>query len=181
MRWATHLHFPDYLVSENCDVIRAGDSKRGHKKGDVVRGAATPRGYRQFKLRNAEGKKTFIRANRLIAEVFIGPAPSPKHHAAHYDGDRLNNRIDNIRWATAKENIADSIRHGTLPRGERVGTSRLTAEFVQQLRHEYTGRRGSLAHLARKHGVSHSHVCRIIYGESWQHVDRPGESALERK
>jgi hypothetical protein len=32
----------------------------------------------------------------------------------HLDGNPSNNRPDNLRWGTAKENAADMIRHGRL-------------------------------------------------------------------
>lgn len=52
---------------------------------------------------------------RLVALTFLGPPPSTAHQAAHNDGDPLNNRVDNIRWATQDENEADKFLHGTRP------------------------------------------------------------------
>jgi hypothetical protein len=50
------------------------------------------------------------RVHYLMAIAFIGPQPSPQHtvdHIAKYDGDwqreRSDNRIENLRWATRKE------------------------------------------------------------------------------
>jgi len=54
--------------------------------------------------------------HRLVALAFIGPPPSPKHEAAHWDGNPLNNRASNIRWATRSENEQDKRRHGTYAR-----------------------------------------------------------------
>jgi len=50
----------------------------------------------------------------LVCHAFHGPKPTPKHCAAHYDGNPQNNIYCNLRWATQKENMADAIRHGTL-------------------------------------------------------------------
>lgn len=51
--------------------------------------------------------------HRLVIEAFVGKAPGPEYQVAHWDGDRSNNRVNNLRWATPKENAVDKARHGT--------------------------------------------------------------------
>ena len=53
------------------------------------------------------------RLNRLMALAFHGEPPFGKNQAAHWDGDKNNNRADNIYWASAQENTEDQRRHGT--------------------------------------------------------------------
>lgn len=48
-----------------------------------------------------DGKKH--RIHRLVAECFI-PNPDNKPFVDHIDGDRYNNRADNLEWVTEKEN-----------------------------------------------------------------------------
>lgn len=43
------------------------------------------------------------RIHRIIAETFI-PNPENKPCVDHIDGDKLNNRVDNLRWVTHLEN-----------------------------------------------------------------------------
>lgn len=41
--------------------------------------------------------------HRVVAKLFI-PNPDNKPHIDHIDTDKLNNRVDNLRWCTQKEN-----------------------------------------------------------------------------
>lgn len=50
---------------------------------------------------NNKSKKVPI--HRLVAEAFI-PNPENKATVDHIDGNRKNNSIDNLRWATYSEN-----------------------------------------------------------------------------
>ena len=58
--------------------------------------------------------------HRLVCEAFHGPAPSPDHVAAHANDIGHDNRPDNLRWATHRENVADLIRNGRMHIGGRA-------------------------------------------------------------
>lgn len=53
--------------------------------------------------------------HRLVAEAHLGPIP-PGLYVLHYDGNPTNNRADNLRFGTAKDNYDDAVRHGTMRR-----------------------------------------------------------------
>lgn len=48
-------------------------------------------------------KRKMHKIHRLVAKAFI-PNHQNKPHVNHKDGNKLNNHIDNLEWATAKEN-----------------------------------------------------------------------------
>lgn len=85
--------------------------------------------------------------HRLVAEAFLTPDPS-RPHVNHIDGNRRNNRADNLEWATVRENFAHASRTGLMPSGARHG-SRTHPESVPS---------------GDRHG-SHVHPERICRGE----------------
>jgi hypothetical protein len=55
------------------------------------------RGYRRVTLCvNRKTKKMLV--HRLVASLFVGPAPSDEHAVNHIDFDPANNRFDNLEW-----------------------------------------------------------------------------------
>lgn len=46
-----------------------------------------------------------IKVHRAVCEAFHGPAPFDGAVVIHLDEDGLNNRSDNLKWGTQKENL----------------------------------------------------------------------------
>ena len=46
-----------------------------------------------------------MKIHRLVCEAFHGPAPEQKSVVIHIDEDATNNRPENLRWGTQKENL----------------------------------------------------------------------------
>lgn len=52
--------------------------------------------------------------HRLVLLAFVGPPP-PGTEACHYDDDKSNNTLANLRWDTHRENMLDRNRNGFVP------------------------------------------------------------------
>ena len=46
-----------------------------------------------------------MKIHRLVCEAFHGPAPFPKAVVIHLDEDATNNKPENLKWGTQKENL----------------------------------------------------------------------------
>lgn len=62
-----------------------------------------------YKMAGISGKN--IKVHRAVAEAFI-PNPENKQQVNHIDGDKSNNRVDNLEWATQEENMQHASRNG---------------------------------------------------------------------
>jgi hypothetical protein len=179
--WRPAPGFPDYEVSSLGRVKRAVTDSRNRGAGRVLRPAVNASGYLTCTL-YAPGVTPRPRLiSRLVCEAFHGAAPSPLHHAAHGDGNRTNNRPENLRWATARENEADKLQHGTRPsgdkhhararpdcvaRGHRAGRAKLTDEAVREIMMDARVSRV----IAAERGVSGALIRLIKARKVWRHI-----------
>ncbi|MDA3807806.1 MAG: HNH endonuclease [Thiomicrorhabdus sp.] len=68
-------------------------------------------GYNIVTLCDGNGKRQNKRVHRLLLEAFK-PNPEDKVQVNHIDGNKLNNSLDNLEWATASENAIHAISTG---------------------------------------------------------------------
>lgn len=74
-----------------------------------------------------EGKRFKYLVHRLVALAFIDN-PDNLPQVDHIDGDRLNNKVSNLRWCNARGNMANSITQ------ERVEEGRKNVNFPYRIR-----------------------------------------------
>lgn len=105
--------------------------------------------------------------HRLVCEHAHGPAPTPKHQAAHSCGKGHEGCCakGHLSWKTRTGNKADELTHGTRNRGARNGQAKLIASDVIEIR----AMAGSMLQrdLARKFGVSESLIGLIQNRKRW--------------
>jgi hypothetical protein len=73
----------------------------------------TPDGYRVVTFTRAN-RRTEMRVHRIVLSAFVDPCPGGME-GCHNDGDKANNRLDNLRWDTRSANTRDKVRHGAHP------------------------------------------------------------------
>ena len=81
-------------------------SNSKHAKGRELSQYFNPSGYLRVKLNNQNRQ-----IHSLIAECFLGKRPQG-FTVNHKDGNKLNNRPDNLEYVTIADNIKHSIKYG---------------------------------------------------------------------
>lgn len=126
-------------------------------------------GYYQIILYN-QGKFKAFSIHRLVALHFI-KNPLKKPQVNHIDGNKLNNRVDNLEWNTASENTSHAYEKGLIisSKGEGRPTSKLKESDVIIIR--YLKNLGALnKHLAAAFDVAPSIISRINTRSIWKHI-----------
>ncbi len=94
-------------------------------------------GYRQVVF-HKDRRKTTRKVHQLVLVAFGTIQRPPNSVTRHLDGDKDNNRIDNLRWGTITENARDAVRHKTSPgfksHGSNNGQSKLTESDVCRIK-----------------------------------------------
>lgn len=67
-------------------------------------------GYIRMELYKDKKPKMF-NVHRIVAEIFIDN-PENKPFVNHKDGNKQNNKVENLEWVTQKENIEHAFRMG---------------------------------------------------------------------
>jgi len=86
------------------------------KRGLPLKYSLNPRGYCIVNF-YVNRKRTGFAVHTIVATQFI-PNPEHKEEVNHKDGDKTNNRIDNLEWVTRSENMRHAVDVLELPIGK---------------------------------------------------------------
>jgi len=139
-------------------VYKDGRSENRLLKGRVLSTCPGSNGYPYVGLRKARDtdNATFCPVPHLVALTFIGPRPEGLV-VCHADGNKNNNRLENLRYDTQTENQIDIYRIG----GK---CGKLSIEQVKDIK-QRLARGESKSSIGRAFGVSKTAIYYIAKGE----------------
>ena len=169
--------FPNYMIDKDGNVY----SKISKK---ILKPIPNSKGYHLVSLcKNGSSKRITI--HKLVLEAFESKRPHGLQ-AAHLDGNPSNNKIENLKWTTPKENTSHKNIHKTMKKGIDIPTSKFTNEQVLEIRESFNydnNRKGNrnATYFAKKYGVSRRTIRSMINGETYKDVPMPKRKGLLEK
>ena len=118
------------------------------------------------------------RIHRLVAETFI-PNPNNYEQVNHIDGNKQNNRMDNLEWCTREYNMQEAFKMGLVKRtkGEKHHLSKKVNQY--DLSGNLIKEWGCFRDIQRELGFPHSNIsscCRgkqkTAYGYIWKYEEK---------
>lgn len=102
-------------TTEIAPIVGADEGYYITPNGVVLRAVAISTGdggwaYRSAKIRKGGKQKTRL-VHRMVAEAFV-PNPDNKPQVNHKNGDKLDNRAENLEWVTPGENTRHAHKLG---------------------------------------------------------------------
>lgn len=94
--------------------------------------------------------------------------PDNKPQVNHKNCDKADNRLDNLEWVTASENLIHAYRNGMIEKkGERHHKNKLTDKDVLRIR-SIKGK--TQKEIANMFGVGQDVISRIKNKKAWGHI-----------
>ena len=162
-RWVPGFE-DEYMVSNLGNVMSIG-GKHGSPTMNVLRQQTMTSGYKKVCLSMGKKGVKQVGVHRLVALAFI-PNPEHKQQVNHKDGDKTNNRLENLEWVTRSENQLHACRVLGKGKGSRFHAVKLTPSEVIEI----FKREGTYAQIGRDYGISATMVKAIKTRKSWKKV-----------
>ena len=162
-KWKVIEGFSKYLISNTGrvkNIVELRDLKFYNSKG-----------YSKIELVNDSNQDKKVFVHRLVAINFI-PNPSNKPQVNHIDGNKKNNRVENLEWCTQSENMKHAFKTGLSVslKGEDAFNSKMTDDKVLLLREMYDSGEFLLRELAEEFNIGIASVWNIVNRNTWKHI-----------
>jgi len=170
-RWVPVIGYEGWYGVSDWGRVRRMKAEQGATVGKILV-PMTCRGYKQVSLYKY-GVAGRFRVHQLVMDAFVGPLQSGMQ-VNHIDGDKANNRLDNLEYVTPSENQRHAFRIGLQSnQGENHSCSKLTEKIVHEIR-SLDGKETRKS-MAERFGVHKSTIKAVINRRSWGWLKEEGE------
>lgn len=172
--WRDILEYENYyqvssfgrIRSVERDVLRKDGIWQHCKSYILIPFQGTTCNYLSIQLCKNNVTKKFL-IHRLVAIAFLGLVRGYGLEVNHKDGNRHNNRLDNLELVSHQENIDHSIAHNLKnDYGEKSTNAKLTNKQASEIRDKWM--KGMLqVDLAEMYGVAKQTICNIVHNKTY--------------
>lgn len=119
-----------------------------------------------------DGKLKDFFIHRLVAIAFI-PNPLNKATVNHIDGNKFNNNVNNLEWATIQEQHDHAIATGLIPNGGKNKVCpiyKITDITAREIKIAIANG-DTITEIAKRYSVSKTTIYSIKTNKIWKHIE----------
>lgn len=166
-----NLYGRNYAVS-NMGIIL------GCKTNKPLKGITSTGGYKYIIVKETKENQTnyhHIKIHRLIAEAFL---KNPENYKCvnHIDGNKTNNRVDNLEWCNYSQNIRHAINNKLMNTAKGINPKRKVKQF--DINGNYIKTWDRIKDIEDEYNISHSAIrfcclgkMKTCKGYKWEYAD----------
>lgn len=138
-----------------------------NKSPRILKGGLSGPGYLHVAVKTIEGKFISKDIHRLVCETFNGISNLT---VSHKDGNKLNNKLSNLKYETHKENIRRKLLHGTDDRGYKNSRAKINKKQLKEIRRLLNLRELTHEQIAKKFNVNRTFITKINCGIRYKNI-----------
>lgn len=142
---------------------------RNKTTGNILKPELDRYGYLKLNI-NVDNKKYTKTVHRLVAIAFI-PNPENKPQVNHINGIKTDNRVENLEWATAKENTVHAYSNGLIH--IKCGSEHHNSKYTDKQIHlvcKLLENKIPLKLISYISKMNRGHIINIKNGSIWTHI-----------
>ena len=158
-----------YKISNKGNVMSIAEDPNGK----LIKGSRIG-GYKTLCVRLESGKRSTRYVHKLVAQTFLKKkkADQNRDYVIHVNHDKLNNAVDNLKWAN-KEEVTEHQKENPVQQTYHKGlvtNSKLTESKVKVIKKMLKRKNVRKKVVASQFGITVTQLNRIANGENWAHV-----------
>jgi NUMOD4 motif/HNH endonuclease len=175
--WVAVKGFEKYYEVSDLGRVRSGDRSITNnlgtftQPGRVLKGNINKAGYEKQTLTDHNKKQHTVLVHRLVAMAFL-PNPENKKNVNHKDGNKSNNELSNLEWATDSENMKHAIDTGLLKirKGQEIYFAKFTDEQARYIKTAVNNGDLSIKDACIMFSSCRRTISDMVKGRTWKHV-----------
>jgi hypothetical protein len=165
-KWENIAGYPNYMISSESRVMNKKTLK-------MIAPAYNKRHKHRAVRLWSHGKTQILKIYRLKAIAFI-PNPENKREVNHLDGNRMNEDLTNLQWATPKENMKHSfdtgLCRGHYLKGFEHKQAKLSEQDIILIRRWYASGFWDYTKIGKVFGITWEHANRVAKYKQCKYV-----------